>query len=183
MELMVSLSAKIPAYTDRQQDIMWTMLHDKGHVIDANRSSPALDDLIAKYPERPEMPLYRGLYEKELMALFKQAKNPFVMINKYLSFSQDLATAKGFAKAGKTDTMLEILPGPKNKAFNYWQRTYNLIMAADLDKEFGGDEEEREMILDGLMDELEWIYPIDFRFRILKSRNEQGVQIITIQPV
>lgn len=182
MELTVSLSA-VPKYTDRQQDIMWTMLHDKGHVIDANQSSPALDALIKTYPESPKLPLYRGLYEKELMAVFKQARSPFISVGKYLSFSQDFDVAKGFSKAGKTDTVLEILPGPKNKAFNYWKRTYDLIMAADLDKEFGGDEDEREMILDGLMAETEWIYPIDFRFKILQSRNERGVQIITIKPV
>lgn len=183
MEIQISLSAPIPDYTDRQESIMWTMLHDKGHVIDANHADQDLDSLIKKYTDSPKMPLYRGLYDKELMVIFKQAKSPFIEIGKYLSFSQEYETAKGFARAGKTDTVLEILPGPKNKAFNYWQRTYNLIKAADVDKEFGGDEDERDMILEALMDEREWIYPINFKFQIVKSRNEGSIQIITIKPV
>ena len=182
MKIKVSLSA-VPKYTDRQEDIMWTMLHDKGHVLDANHADSDMDALIKTYPESPKLPLYRGLYEKELIAVFKQARSPFINLGKYLSFSQNFDVAKGFSKAGKTDTVLEILPGPKNKAFNYWKRTYDLIWAADIDKEFGGDESEREMILDGLMKETEWIYPIDFRFKILQSRNERGVQILTIKPV
>lgn len=182
MEIQVSLSA-VPKYTDRQQDLMWTMLHDKGHVLDANKTDAALDALIDTYPDAPKVPLYRGLYEKELMHIFKQARSPFVRAGKYLSFSQDFNVAKGFAKAAQTDTVLEIMPGPKNKAFNYWKRTYDLIKAADVDKEFGGDEEERTMILEGLLAETEWIYPHDFKFKILQSRNLKGVQVITIQPL
>ncbi len=182
MKILVSLSA-IPKYTDRQEELMWTMLHDKGHVLDSNRKDSDLEELTHKYASSPKMPLYRGLYEQELMALFKQSKQPAVQLSRYLSFSENFSTAKGFSKAGQTDTVLEILPGPKNKAFNYWSRTRDLIMAADLDKEFGGEEDERDMIIDGLESEREWIYPFDFKFKIVQSRTLQGVQVITIKPV
>ena len=182
MDIQVSLSA-VPKYTDRQQDLMRTMLHDKGHVLDSNRKDSDLEELTHQYASSPKMPLYRGLYEQELMALFKQSKLPAIHLSRYLSFSEDFDIAKGFSKAGKTDTVVEILPGAKNKAFNYWSHTRDLIMAADLDKEFGGDEEERDMIIEGLDSEREWIYPFDFKFKIVQSRSVKGVQVITIQPV
>lgn len=183
MEILISLSAPKAKYTDRQESLLWTMVHDKGHVLDANRPDSSLDALIKTYSESPKIPLYRGLYDKELMAIFKQSKSPSVKLDKYLSFSQNVNVARGFAKTSGTDTVLEILPGPKNKAFQYWKRTYDLMAAADVDKEFNGDEEEREMLLDGLKAELEWIYSYGFLFKILQSRSEGGIQVITISPV
>lgn len=184
MKIQISLSA--PKFTEAQENIIWTLMHDKGHVLAPNRKNRSLDGLIAKYGTTPDKVLYRGLYSEEADGILRQMeKQGYVALNKYLSFSENPVVAEKFAARSKTNTILEIPatgPSNKRKAFCYHKAARDLIMAADLDAEFGGDIEERDYTIELLDLELEWIYEYQFKFKVVRSRTEGKYQVLTISP-
>ena len=186
MKIKLSLSTT-PKYTEHQEEILWTLLHDKDHVIGPSMRNPDMELLLKKFSSVPEKALYRGIYRRELADIKAQMESVgYVALDKYLSFSELRSVADGFARASGTNTILEIfLNGSpsKRKAFCYHEHARNLIMAADLQKEFGGRIEDRDYIIELLDDEMEWIYRFQFKFKVTRTRTEGRFTILTIVAV
>ncbi len=183
MKIQISLSA--PKFTKAQENILWALFNDKEHAISPGHKNVALDALIRRLRTEPTQPMYRGVSDKELSDLLKQSRASRVgrvTPARYMTFTPKFNNARQFAKQAGTDFVLEILPGPKNEALEYWKVARDLILSANLQKEFGGRMEERALYIDGLEHEREWIYKYDLKYRVGRSRTQDGVQILNIVP-
>lgn len=183
MEIHVSLSAKVPKYTEEQQEVLMGLIHDKSQIISAFGGDDDLNELIRKYSEVPKKPLYRGIYRQEQSRINEQLEEQgYARLNRYMSFSEDKAIAKKFAEV---HVVLELLPAssPKLKGFNYHQRLKDYILSIPLEEAFSGDEEWRDDLIEGVEEEKEWIYPVGYKFKVVGTRKEGQYTILTIQPL
>lgn len=133
--------------------------HDKEMLLASDYPLEPLEEKLND-PSTTNVPLYRGISEYEKSSLKEKLKKTKTLAGEmlhfsgYSSFSEDLNVAKGFAKAYKTNIVMELLPGASG--FNYAEWLANdvaeLRASGDRYKIDAADNAEP------LVEEKEWIF-------------------------
>jgi len=100
---------------NHEEDPLYYLMHDKGHVVKPGRHIPVLD---RKITSRAPIPLYRGLSSHEHELLFGKAVGDIVTAPTYWSVSEHITVAKTFAESYRTKRVVQF---NRAKAFCLWQ--------------------------------------------------------------
>jgi hypothetical protein len=148
------------------------LVHDKSHVMGNVNSSPQLEKVLQLVKNKKfNKPLYRGLYNEQLKD-FSEGK--IYQFNRYQSFSEKIGIAKTFSKNN-----LIIKANSSTHGFNYAKflvHTYKVMKKNDPDQYDG---EDGDYMIQSALEEAEWIFPMNAKFKVEKISKSGKFTIIS----
>ena len=137
---------------NHEEDPLYYLLHDKGHVVKPGRHIPVLD---RKITSRAPMALYRGLSSHEhALLLLGKVVGDIITAPTYWSVSEHRGIAKTFAESYRTKRVVQF---NKAKAFCLWQWGIDGLDSLKATDPEAYNREDGDFLKETYQEEAEWI--------------------------